>query len=61
MKYFVSCAITGRIDVEVEAENLQEAAYKARIEAGNINWNAMDLIDIEAVNAEDENGNFHDY
>lgn len=61
MKYYVSCAIEGRIDVEVEAENLEEAAHKARIEAGNTNWNAMDFVDISAVNAEDENGNFHDY
>ena len=61
MKYMVSVAIDGRIDVEVEADSFEQAKNKAIFEAGNTNWNMMELINIHSVNAEDENGKFVDY
>lgn len=61
MKYIVSVAIDGRIDVEVEADSFEQAEYKAILEAGNTNWNMMELVSCKSVNAEDENGKFVDY
>lgn len=61
MKYTVSVAIDGRIDVEVEADSFEEAKENARYEFGNCDWNMMELVDAHAVNAEDENGVFVDY
>lgn len=61
MKYIVSVAIDGRIDVEVEANNFEEAKLKAVFEAGNTDWNRMELVNCNSVNAEDENGEFIDY
>lgn len=37
MKYMVSVAIAGRIDVEVEANSFEQAEYKAILEVGNTN------------------------
>lgn len=61
MKYIVSVAIEGRIDVEVEADDIEEARQKAIHEAGNTDWNCMDLVDCTPVNAEDEHGVLIDY
>ena len=61
MKYIVSVAVDGRIDVEVEANSFVEANEKARHEVGNCDWNTMDLVNVCPVNAEDENGVFTDY
>lgn len=61
MKYIVSVAIDGRIDVEVEADSFEQAEYKAILEAGDTNWNMMELVSCRSVNAEDENGTFIDY
>jgi hypothetical protein len=61
MKYVVSVAIDGRIDVEVEANSFEEARLLAALEAGNTDWNQMELVSCNAVNAEDENGKFIDY
>lgn len=61
MKYFVSVAIDGRIDVEVEADSLEDAKHKATLEVGNTDWNRMELVSCNPVNAEDENGKFVDY
>lgn len=61
MKYMVSVAIDGRIDVEVEANSFEEARQLAVYEAGNTDWNMMELISCNSVNAEDENGTFVDY
>ena len=61
MKYMVSVAIDGRIDVEVEANSFEEARQLAVYEAGNTDWNMMELVNFNSVNAEDENGTFIDY
>lgn len=61
MKYTVSVAVNGRIDVEVVADSFEEAREKARYKVGDCNWNMMELVDINPVNAEDENGKFVDY
>ena len=61
MKYIVSVAIDGRIDVEVEADSFEKAEYLAILEAGNTDWNRMELVSCKSVNAEDENGTFIDY
>lgn len=61
MKYNVSVAIDGRIDVEVEASSFEEAREKARYEVGNSDWNRMELVNVSAVNAENENEEFIDY
>jgi hypothetical protein len=61
MKYIVSVAINGRVDVEVEANSFQEAKDKARIEVYEIDSGEIDIIGCDAVNAEDENGKFIDY
>jgi hypothetical protein len=61
MKYTVSVAIDGRIDVEVEADSFERAKYKAILEVGGANLNTMEFISLNPVNAEDENGDFVDY
>lgn len=61
MKYTVSVAIDGRIDVEVEAESFAEAKSKAQFEVGNSDWNTMEMVSCNAVNAEDEARTFIDY
>lgn len=61
MKYLVSVAVDGRINVEVEADNFEEARRFAEYEASNTDWNMMELVDFHSVNAEDENGTFTDY
>ena len=61
MKYMVSVAIDGRIDVEVEANSFEEAKERAPFEAGQTDWNRMELVEFRVVNAEDENGKFVDY
>lgn len=61
MKYMVSVAIDGRIDVEVEANSFEEARREAVYEIGNYDWNTMELVSCNSVNAEDENGEFVDY
>lgn len=61
MKYVVSVAIDGRIDVEVDADSFEEAKDKAVLQAGDSDWNRIELVSCNPVNAEDENGNFKDY
>ena len=61
MKYIVSVAIEGRIDVEVEADSFEKARNLAVLKAGMTNWNMMELVGCHSVNAEDENGEFVDY
>lgn len=61
MKYIVSIAIGGRVDVEVDANSFEDAKNKVGtavcdIEPDNIEW-----IEWTPVNAEDENGVFVDY
>ena len=61
MKYIVSVKIDGRLDVEVNADSFEQARYMAELEAGNCDWNRIEAVDIESVNAEDETGTFIDY
>lgn len=61
MKYVVSVAVDGRVDVEVDAKNFEEAKEKACEEVGCIDFNRLEFIEWKAVNAEDENGVFKDY
>ena len=61
MKYIVSVAIDGRIDVEVEVDSFEQAEYKAILELGNMDFNMMELVGCKSINAEDENGTFVDY
>lgn len=59
MKYIVSLAVDGRIDVEVEADNFEDAKEKASLDS--VDLRTMDCVGYKAVNAEDENGVFRDY
>lgn len=63
MKYIVSMKVEGRIDVEVEAENSDEAFEKAKNEFMNIEIGKdnFEFVDSEPVNCSDENGNLTDY
>ena len=61
MKYTVSIAVDGRVDVAVEANSFDEAKQKACMEVCDIDFGELESIDWYAVNAEDENGNFKDY
>lgn len=61
MKYTVSIAIDGRLDVEVEAESFEEAKAIACDDLYDEDFGSLECIDWHAVNAEDENGNFVDY
>lgn len=61
MQYTVSIAVNGRTDVIVEAENFEEAKKKACEEVCDIDFGALECIEWQAINAEDEKGNFVDY
>lgn len=61
MKYFVTLAIDGRLEIEVEAENFNDAKEKAYSKVRDINLGSITDADWTAVNAEDENGEFVDY
>ena len=59
MKYTISIAIDGRIDVEVDAVSFEEA--KNKVNLNDVNLANMDIVGYNAVNATDENGVFIDY
>lgn len=61
MKYTVSIAVDGRIDVEVEANSFEDAKEKACAEVYDLDFGNLEWIEWNAVNAEDENGVFKDY
>ena len=61
MKYIVSVAVDGRIDIEVEAKNFKEAKEEAEKEMCFVELERMECIDMFPVNATDENGNIEDY
>lgn len=61
MKYTVSIAVDGRIDVEVSANSFETAKEKALEEFMFSDLKTMEIIGTQAVNAEDENGEFIDY
>lgn len=61
MKYIVSIAVDGRLSVEVEADDFEQAKRFAENSAGDYDFNSMDYISLDAVNAEREDGVFKDY
>ena len=61
MKYYVSVAVDGRIDIEVEANSFDEAKSKAEIEVIDKNFGALSDIEWSCVNAESETGEFKDF
>ena len=61
MKYYVGIAVDGRVYLEVEADNFDEARDKANNMLCEVNLGQLECIDWSVVNAEDENGKFVDY
>lgn len=62
MKYVVSMAVDGRIDVEVTAKSFEEAKIKAGYEAGEADLTKMEFINCNAVNAKNlDTGECVDY
>lgn len=57
MKYTVSYKVDLRIDVNINADTLEEAMKKAKKGYTEIqDLNTADIIDVEPVNISDENG-----
>lgn len=56
MKYTVSVAVDGRIDVEVEAADPEDAKRKAVIGFMNADLSEMEVVHWQAMSADDENG-----
>jgi len=52
-KFIVSMAVDGRIDVEVEAENAEEAFEKASDAFTECDLDKMETVDAKPVNAYD--------
>lgn len=61
MKYTVSIAIDGRIDINVEADNVEDAKNKAYAAFMDADVGEIEIIGSNAVNATDENNNLTDY
>lgn len=61
MKYTVSVAIEGQIDVQVEADSFEEAELTAIGELCYCDLSTMELINTDAVRAKDEDGNCFNY
>lgn len=61
MKYIVSIAIDGRIDVNVEAASFTEAFAKARDELAVTSLKDMDIIGFIPVYAQREDGAEKEY
>lgn len=57
MKYTVSMAVDGRIDIEVDAENALDARVKAREAFATADLSRMTIVGSDAVNCSDEDGN----
>ena len=57
MKYTVSMAVDGRIDIEVDAENALDARVKAREAFATADLSRMIIVGSDAVNCSDEDGN----
>ena len=55
MKYIVSMAIDGRLDVEVDAESVNDAFRKANL--FDADMEKMDIVGCHPVNCSDEKGN----
>lgn len=61
MKYYVTLAVDTRINIEVEANNLEEAEVKAQEEFMEVDIGDLDYADSFVVSVEDENGIFVEY
>ena len=64
MKYIVSLQLDGRMDIEVDAPDFETAKQSALAEFSCMDKNElskMEVLEADAVNAEDENGELHDY
>ena len=57
MKYTVSIAVDGRIDITVDAADPNEAREKAETAFMDADLSKMDIVDTIAVNCSDEDGN----
>lgn len=55
MKYIVSMAVDGRVDVEVEADSVRDAFHLANL--ANADMAKMEIVGSHPVNCSDENGN----
>ena len=58
-KYTVTLKLDCRVDVEVEADSFAEAFEKAKSKI--YDWNKVEVVGDEPVNATDENGNMENY
>ena len=56
-KYTVSMRVDGRIDIEVCADNPDEAWNKAKQAFGVSDLSKMDIVDLDPVNCYDKDGN----
>lgn len=56
MKYILNLAVDGRIKVEVEASNFEEAKSLFHIGMMNVDMNDMEFITVDCISAKDENG-----
>ena len=57
-KYYVTFKIDGRFVTEVEAESVEKAIEEATYEYQDADFGKLEIIDGEAVCAEDPDGNF---
>lgn len=61
MKYYVTLAVDTRINIEVEANNLEEAEVKAQEEFMEVDIGDLNYADSFVVSVEDESGVFVEY
>lgn len=61
MKYVVGIAVDGRVYIEVEANDSDEAVDKASDMFIEMNLGQLECVSWQTINAEDENGNFVEY
>ena len=61
MKYWVTLAVSGRCEIDVEAKNFDEAKQKACEKFYDADIGDLECVDWKAINAEDETGKFVDY
>ena len=61
MKYYVTLAVDTRINIEVEANNLEEAEVKAQEEFMEVDIGDLNYADSFVVSVEDENWVFVEY
>ena len=61
MKFYVSIAIDGRYEIEVDSENFEDAKNKAINKYIDADFGELECINCKPVNAEREDGEFKDY